>query len=356
MTKTTDVKTETVAPAPSQTQLAAAVAPAVAESLQSLTPAGMMDMATQVAGLNSQFAATAPVTTTPANVTDEIGEAGPAFGTFLGKVGMAVADTQKALDLSMAEVAERLSEKTVKVAAVFEQVVNDDGTLGSGEVHMQEVPLVTLVTPTSLQFTQVHISADMEVSEFTNAKGLTIKKNHTDFNANARAKYSMLGGFGASGSTAFNTSSDGYSQDTSDASDKAAGKLHMEATIEPRTIALPTPFVVQKGPRLSLMLKDRQDLNAGNAAETDPTKITTRKVTITAQLVGKDGKPLQGQLSVNCDGGYPFTLSDTKTDATTGQLSVTVTRGGITPDTVGLKDTTLRASMGLVTASLQFGI
>jgi hypothetical protein len=318
----------------------------------------MIDMATQVSGLTSQFAATTPppVTAAPANVTDEIGEAGPAFGTFLSKVGMAVAETQKALDLSMADVAERLSEKTVKIAAVFEQVVNDDGSLGTGEVHMQEVPLVTLVTPTSLQFTQVHISADMEVQEFTNAKGLTIKKDHTDFNANARANYSVFGGFGASGSTAFNTSSDGSSEHSSDASDKAAGKLHMEATIEPRTIALPTPFVVQKGPRLSLLLKDRQDLNATNAPETDPTKITTRKVSITAQLVGKDGSPLQGTLSVNCDGGYPFTLSDVKTDSATGQLTITVTRGGITKDTVGLKDTTIRASMGLVTASLQFGI
>jgi Protein of unknown function (DUF2589) len=236
-------------------------------------------------------------------------------------------------------------------------VVNDDGTLGTGTVHMQEVPLITLVTPNSLVFTQVHISADMEVSEFTNAKGLTIKKSHTDFNANAKAKYSMFGGFGASGSTAFNTSSDGLSENTSDASDKAAGKLHMEATIEPRTIPIPQPIIVQKGPKLQLSMMDRKDLNAAGTPEADPAKVTTREVTIQAVLVGTSGAPLSKKLTVTCEGSYPFTVSNAgTTDATTGELTITVRRGGITKDTVGLVQTNVRASMGLVNAGLQFGI
>lgn len=360
MSKTHEVKTEAVTPAQANAQVAAAVAPAVASTLQGFTPSEMIEMAGAVTGLTAELsadAAPAPVTAAEANVTNEIADAGPAFGTFLSKVGMAVADTQKQLDLSMAEVAEKLSATTVKVASVFEQVITDEGKLGEGVVHMQEVPLVTLVTPTALQFTQVHISADMEVSEFTNAKGLTIKKSHTDFNANAKAKYSVFGGFGASGGTNFNTSSDGYSQNNSDASDKAAGKLHMEATIEPRAIPIPQPFVVQKGPKLTLSLVDRKDLNAGGTDETDPAKVTTRVVTVKAALVNTAGAPMSGKLVVSCDGGYPFTVGNSgTTDAATGELTITIRRGGITKETVGLVDTGVRASMGLVTAGLQLGI
>lgn len=343
------------APAPARIDAADVPAGVAAETLAAYTPQAMADLATQVAGLNTQVASTTPPPP-PADVLDEIGGAGPAFGTFLGKIGEAVAETQKALDLSMVATAEALSAKSVKVASVFEQVVKDDGSLDQANIHFQEVPLITLVTPSALQFTQVHVTADMEVEEFRNDVGMQIKKSHTDFNANARAKYSLLGGFGASGSTAFNYSNDDLSTSASVSTDKAAGKLHMEATIEPRTIPLPQPFVVQKGPRLQLMMQSRRDLDAGGAETTDPAAVKSREVVIKALLVGSNGAPLSGALSVTCDGGFPFTLSSPTTDATTGELTITVRRGGITPENSGLQETTVRASMKLVTASMQFGI
>ncbi|HYR11864.1 MAG TPA: hypothetical protein VEQ60_29030, partial [Longimicrobium sp.] len=207
-----------------------------------------------------------------------------------------------------------------------------------------------------LQFREVHVSADMEVEEFTNATGLRIKKSHMDFNARAQAKYSLLGGFGASGSTGINLQNDELDVNTSGATDKAAGKLHMEATIEPRVVPLPQPFIIQKGPRLRLLLKERKDLDGQGNPTTDAAAVKMREVTLTAHLVTASGAPLQGTLDVNVDGGFSFTLSGTQTDATTGDLTVTVRRTGITPETLGLQQTTVRASMGLVTASLQFGI
>lgn len=337
----------------------ATLPPAAAETLAAFTPAGMVEAATAVAGLTSTLASSTappPVTSAPADVTGEIAEAGPAFGTFLSKVGMAVAETQKALDLTMVETARALSAEKVQVAAVFEQVVDDDGKLGDGKIHMQEVPLITLVTPSSLQFREVHISADMEVEEFTNATGLRIKKSHTDFNLNAKAKYGLFSGFNISGGTNLNVTSDNLDVNTSAATDKAAGKLHMEATIEPRVIPLPQPFVIQKGPRLRLLLKARRDLDASGQPTTDPAALKTREVEVVAHLVGTSGGALQKQLEVNVDGGFGFTLSATQTDATTGELTITVRRTGITPETLGLQQTSVRASMGLVTASLQFGI
>ena len=363
----TDLKTEsesstaTVALTPEQAQ--ATIPAGLANALAGVTPADVAALATQIAGLSTQTQGetVTPVTSAEANVTNEIADAGPAFGTFLRSIGMAVADTQKALDLSMVQTAEALSKQSVKIAAVFEQVVDDDGQLGDSQVHMADVPLITLVTPNALSFTQVHVTADMEVEEFTNAKGLKIKKNHTDFNLNARAKYSMFGGFGASGGTNLNVTSDGHEENTSDASDKAAGKLHMEATIEPREIPIPQPFVVQKGPRLRLVPGERRDLKADGTPATTPADVKMRELTITAYLVKADGAPLAGTLQVTCDAAFPFTVATTNSKANTtaedtGILTIKVTRTGLTPETLGLQNTTVRASMGLVTASTDIAI
>lgn len=363
----TDLKTEgettaTVALTPEQAQ--ATIPAGLTSALANVTPTDVVNLATQIVGLGTETQAAQTlqaVTSAEANVTNEIADAGPAFGTFLRSIGMAVADTQKALDMSMVQTAEALSKQSVKIAAVFEQVVDDTGELGASKVHMLDMPLITLVTPNALSFTQVHVTADMEVEEFTNAKGLQIKKNHTDFNLNAKAKYSMFGGFGASGGTNLNVTSDGHEENTSDASDKAAGKLHMEATIEPREIPIPQPFVVQKGPRLRLVPGSRKDLKADNTETTDPTLIKSREVTITAQLVRADGSPLSGKLQVTCDGAYPFTVTtqhaSANTTATdTGELTIKVMRTGLTPETLAPQKTMIRASMGLVTASTEISI
>lgn len=365
MATKTDLKTEgeattQVALTPEQAQ--ATIPAGLASALANVSPADVATLASQIAGLGTQTQAAealTPVTSAEARVTDEFAEAGPAFGTFLKSIGTAVADTQKALDLSMVQTAEALSKQSVKIAAVFEQVVDDTGQLGASKVHMQDVPLITLVTPNALTFTQVHITADMEVEEFTNAKGLKIKKNHTDFNLNAKAKYSMFGGFGASGGTNLNVTSDGNEENTSDASDKAAGKLHMEATIEPRSIPIPQPFVVQKGPRLRLISGSRRDLKADNTETADPALVVAREVTVTAQLVRSDGTPLVGALQIICDGAYSFTTSggtSANTTSAAGELTITLRRTGITKDTLGLGKTMLRASMGLVTAATEISI
>lgn len=364
----TDLKTEgettsTVALTPEQAQ--ATIPAGLVSALANVTPTDVATVASQIVGLGTQTQGAevvTPVTSAEANVTNEIADAGPAFGTFLRSIGMAVADTQKALDLSMVQTAEALSKQSVKIAAVFEQVVDDKGDLGESKVHMQDVPLITLVTPNALTFTQVHVTADMEVEEFTNAKGLQIKKNHTDFNLNAKARYSMFGGFGASGGTNLNVTSDGEQQHTSDASDKAAGKLHMEATIEPREIPIPQPFVVQKGPRLRLVPGQRRDLKADRTtAATEPADIKVRELTLTAYLVKADGAPLAGTLQVTCDGAFPFTVETTNPKANTtaedtGILTIKVARTGLTPETLGLQNTTIRASMGLVTASADIAL
>lgn len=352
MSKTSPQKTE------SAPEAALAEIPAGMEStLATMTPAGMMEMAREVVGLASETQSTSPPgSLAQASVTGEIAEAGPAFGTLLEKVGMAVATTQRELDKSMVETARQLSETRVNVPVIFEQRVDDNGDPMKGEIHMQELPVISIVTPTALQFTQVHLTADMDVERFTNETGITVKRDHTGFHANAKASYGLIGGFGASGSASTSVTRDRTDLNTAVANTRAAGKLHMEATIEPRTIELPRPFIVQNGPRLNLSLSQREDLDATGQPATDAASIVARRVTITAFLVSTAGEALkQKELKVSCDGAFAFTTTPTKTDDE-GKMTIVVTRTGITPEKAGLMETTVRASMGLVTASLDFGI
>lgn len=349
----TDLKTEgeTTTHAPLTPEQAQATIPAgLASALANVTPADVAALAAQISGLGTETANVnaPPVTTTAAAVTDELGDGGPAFGAFLGKVGQAVADTQRALDLTMVETARALSAEKVEVVSIFEQEITEDGNMGAGKVHVQKMPLLALVPMAVQRVKHVFLSADMEVEEFTSNKGLTIKKSHTDFNLNAKAKYSMFGGFGASGGTTLNTNSDSYADGLSTATDKAAGKLHMEATIEPQEISIPQPFVVQKGPRLNLVMTDRKAIDAANAEVADDVAVA-RTVTLKARLMKLDGTALPGKLlAVNVDKGFPFTISG-PTDAA-GEATITVRRslGKENRDPV---NTVLGVSLNLVTSS-----
>lgn len=357
--KTSDTKAESAVVAPRIDSQALASATALAtEAPAPFSPQALADAAGTVAGLATQLSADpVPVTAASADNVDELERGGPAFGKFLKSVGLAVAETQAALDQTLVQTAKALSETKIEVAAVFEQEINDDGTMGTGTIHKQELPLISYLMPTAYAFSQVYLTADMEVSEFNTANGLNIKKSHVGAKLDAEARYGMLKGFSGEAKLSAEASHDSSNELKSSSEDKAVGKLHMEATLEPRTdIQLPRPFVVQKGPRLRLLVTGREELDAGGKATTDPKLVVSRKVTLKAVLVAKDGKPLVGTLDVNCDGGFPFETSSATTDATNGELTITVRRTGLTPENAAPVNTVVRASMNMVTAAAPISI
>jgi hypothetical protein len=118
---------------------------------------------------------------------------------------------------------------------------------------------------------------------------------------------------------------------TSASQDYAAGKLHMEATLEPRAdIQLPKPFVVQKGPQLRLTVSGHTDILGEPVPPATTGKVIGRKVTLTAKISGTkgtaQGKTFDIKLS---DPALDFNIvnADGKTDGS-GELKVEVTRQG----------------------------
>ena len=357
MAKSSDSTTSTTtAPAEKPAQPAGVTATEALAGAPPVLTQEMQLLAGDISGLGMRLAADeAPVTASPAEITDEMEKGGPAIGSFLKAVGLAVAETQTALDDTLVKTAEALSRTNIKVIAVFEQKLDDDGNMTRGNAIIQELPLINYLMPTGYAFSQVHLTADMDVSEFNAANGLNIKKSSFSAGVNANVSYGLLSGWGGSGGMHVDYSNQNLSVGTSSAQDKAAGKLHMEATLEPRTdIQLPKPFIVQRGPRLRLMIAEIKDVTEPADGDT-PAKVIGREATLTAELTDDAGQPLTGKtLQVSCD--QP-TLSYTASGATgtadpnKGKLQVKVTRQGAAYDPKTSITANLRVWMNLVTAT-----
>lgn len=343
-----------------------ALAPALApEDLSAaLAPAG--DAIATIAGLAATtLAATADagdsdaVRAAEANIADDLERGGPAFGSFLRSVGLAVADGQAAMDKTLVATSTALAGAQVEVVALFTQELKEDGTMETATPLTMKLPLIQFLHPTAYQFTQVHLTADMEVSEFNTANGLNIKKKSTDFNVNAKLDYSLLGGFSGGGGFNLDIKSSEDSERKSSSERKAAGRLHMEATIEPRPdFALPQPFLVQKGPKLRLVIGDRRELDAAGQPTTDPKLVVRREVDVTATLTAKAGGPAAGKaLEAQCDSAsVSLNIPNGGVTSSTGELKITLVRSGMTADTSTPAIANLRVSMNLVNATVPVSI
>ncbi|WP_432187373.1 hypothetical protein [Streptomyces sp. Tue6028] len=286
------------------------------------------------------------------DVTDELAKGGPALGSFVEAVGLAVAKAQSELDKSLVKTAQALSEQKIRVISIYEQVLNDDGVMTQGNALESELPLINFLMPTAYAWKRVYLEADMSVSEFNGKNGLNIQSSSLYAYAAANANFglfnvtgSVSGGFGYS-NTNLNVGST-VSRDT------AAGSLHLEATLEPRAdVQLPRPFVIQKGPRLVLSSGTVTDI-AGKDPDNRPVVIG-RQTTLTVECRRPDGSANSGRtLSIRVDpAGLAYELSSTTTGAD-GRITVTLKRTGALYDNGAPPvDATIRVSLGLVSESM----
>jgi hypothetical protein len=290
----------------------------------------------------------------PAKVTDDLEKVSPSFGKFVKTVGLAVAEAQTALDKTLVTTAKALSETEINVIAVYEQVIDDDGAMAQGNPITQKLPLVNYLMPTAYQWSRVYLEADMNVSQFTSDTGFHIQNSSFGLNANASASYGPLG-FNASGglSLNYNTSNTGVNNSTSQ--NTAAGKMHMEATLEPRhDIQLPQPFVVQRGPRLTVTTGALTEI-------TDPpgsTKVIGHQVELIATLTSGQantlGKALSDKsLSVSVDQPLLiYNLSNSGKTNEKGEMTITLQRKGAAYEPTKSMPTVIRVALGLVSQNI----
>ena len=273
------------------------------------------------------------------DVTKELSGGGIAFGDFTKSVGLAVAEAQAALDKTLVETAKALSETEINTVAVFEQ-----------QVHIQKLPLTNYLMPTAYQWSRVYLEADMNVQEFNSRSGFNIQQKSFSADARLNGNAGMLG-LGVSGSAGFSYGQSSTGVDASYGQDVAAGKLHMEATLEPRgDVELPRPFVLQKGPRMQLLVGAREPIHQENDA-TKP--VIGQKVSLKAVLQKTDGSKMDPDkpLSLNIsDSSLNYTASG-KTDPN-GEMAIVISRSGAAYDPTTPVRAMVRVSFGLVTQSV----
>lgn len=361
--KSSEAKVET----PAETTAAPVTAPALmADALKGpITPETVAGVAAEVIGMSTRLAGDNDDTHNAANeadVTDEVAKTGPAFGSFLKAIGLAVAETQAALDQTLVKTVTELANTKVRIPTAFVQELDDEGNVTEVEVdettkelkgtYMQEYPALAFVDATGLGIRSVYLTADMDVEEFNTSNGFKIKKDHTGFDLNARASYGLFGGFNASGDTGLHTTSDTTAERRTTGSDKAAGKLHMEAHIEPRTdIRMPRPIIIQRGPRIILSGGARTESKTGTG---DAAYVDKREVTVKMRVQNKKGEPIKdAQVEVSCDRGYMCDVGAADGD---GVVAIKVTRDGMTKENNSPLPALVSARMNLVSAELQINI
>jgi hypothetical protein len=288
---------------------------------------------------------------TESAVTDELSGGGVAFGEFVKSVGLAVAAAQAELDKTLVATAKALSETSINTVAVFEQQIkDDDGTMDKGVVHIQSLPLTNYLMPTAYQWSRVYLEADMNVQEFNSRSGFNIQQKATTADARISGQANMFGG-SVSGTAGMSYSNRSTNVDAAFGQDVAAGKLHMEATLEPRPdVQLPRPFVLQKGPRMQLLVGAKVPIHEGN----DPTKpVIGQKVSLSCVLQKTDGSPMEADkpLAVNISESSLNYTSSGKTDAQ-GKMNIEITRSGASYDPANPVRAIVRVSFGLVSQSV----
>jgi hypothetical protein len=286
------------------------------------------------------------------DITNELSGGGVAFGEFVKSVGLAVAAAQSELDKTLRETAKALSETQIDTVAIFEQQIkDDDGTMEKGNVHIQKLPLTNYIMPTAYNWSRVYLEADMNVQEFNSRSGFNIQQKHFSADTRVTANASMFG-FGASGTAGMSYGQSSTGVDASYGQDVAAGKLHMEATLEPRhDIELPRPFILQKGPRLNLRVSGREQITEGDGADK---KVVGQKVKVIATLLKTDNSPNSGkQLTINISEptlNYK-TSNGGATDAAKGEVEYEIERRASAEDLAKPLPAMVRVSFGLVTSS-----
>ena len=315
--------------------------------------AGQTDLAARAIGL--------PATTEDVVTADNItSQALPsaAYGTFVRRVGLAVAAAQSSLDDNSVEAAQKLAAVKVPALIAMNEVVNEKGELISVDPVVQEVSLIQYIQPTFYQFRTVQMFARFDVTSFDSSGETNISSSISGSNsANSRSGSSgsvgasFLGiplGGGSVGGNSSSSSNSGFTRDseTNISSDfesaRSSGTSYMYAELRPRTdTRFPPPLLVRQGPELSIR-PDKTSLNVADDV-----------ATLTISLTGKGislNQTSRVEVSLEGPGTLSATGSITLTNAADGNGrtgTLTLTRSAA--DAVGTA--VIRIKLGIMNAS-----
>lgn len=281
---------------------------------------------------------------TPADVSDELGRAGAAFGDLVRLTGKAVADTQRKLNKTGAATTSALASTLVDVIAVTETIYDEDGTLTESKSHTLKLPLITFVDPVVYEWSEVRLQGRFFARELGTASGSSSSSGSSS-DGSGQAGIGIVFGFGY---TSFGSRRNSVESEVNANQDLSMGELRMSADLRPRRdIGVPKPREAMQGPQLAILPGEIQDVAAAGA---NPAQ---RTMTVTFQYFKRDGSPIQGrQLAIETDGvPWDFDGGANATDAA-GKLSIKLRRVFLDPEAdTSPEDVVVTGRKGLVNNS-----
>lgn len=255
-------------------------AAALESTLAGVSPVGITGGGIAPAGETLPAGLFGGVLGTDANAADNLRKVAPTFGEVLKSIGLAVAETQAALDKSLADSVTALSETTITVVTDVVQAIDEDGRpdLANSEVVTQDISLATVMAPVAHTFNHVGVSMDLSVGEMSSSQGFTFNQKQTSVNVGG-GWFSIFGGF-AGGSASHNRSS--LSVDSSQETAWSTGKVRVDAQLSGRpTDKLPVGAEIAIGPMITY--------SQGEARETKAAGITRRSVEVIVEVRKETG-------------------------------------------------------------------
>ena len=251
-----------------------------------------------------------------ANVTDELLNAGIAFGDLVLTTGQAVAETQNKLNATSASSASALATTTVDVIAVQEKIYDDQGNIENMVTHTRKLPLINFIDPVFYEWTSVRLQGQFYANELVAASSSQRYQSTSKKKSGQGGFFVLLGG----GRTTLDISSTTTDFATDSTQDISYGRVRMNAMLRPRAdIGVPKPTQVLRGPRLSISEGEISDIMDGSL-------LTARTMSLLIQYNLRNGNPIENKtISIETD-GVSWEYAGVATTDTDGQVEILLRR------------------------------
>ena len=264
---------------------------------------------------------------TDVDSTQQLISSAPTFGTLLRSIGTAVAESQSALDKSMVENVQALSDTKITVVTDVITRLDDDGmpvpppddpNLRKQDLITTDVSVLNYFMPTMHEWRRVALSMDLTVARFSSQDAFTFERKQGG-TSRSTGFWGFLNWFGGSnsGSTEVTNSSSNVTQRETDFTQ---GEVRMDALLAPRrTQAFKAPINVSKGPQIFVAQGETRDTKAEG-------KVIGRETDLLVHVIKPDGGDNPGKnLKVDANGLLVTFAAGSTTDAT-GRLTMTAKR------------------------------
>lgn len=260
-----------------------------------------------------------PTFISDSNITNELNNAGMAFGDLVQGVGNAVAETTRRLTETGAETTSTLATTLVDVIAAQETIYTDDGAIQENKIYTSKLPLINFVDPVMYEWSRVRLQGIFYAREFA-AGSKRNEYTHSSSDTSSQGGLLLVLGGGATTFDAQGQVTDATQTATTDVS---VGFIRMNAQLNPKTdIGVPKPRQSVQGPSLAVLQGAITDIAAAGA---NP---PARTMSLLIEFRRLDGTPIPNKaISIETNGvAWDFTTpAQTTTDAA-GQLGITLRR------------------------------